>query len=76
MIIKKLNGLFHKHGRVLFGLITIVIIISFVGFLVPGQFYGCGAFNCPYVIVVVQSFFKDVTYADLQNEMRKTAVLQ
>ena len=38
MIIKKLNGMFHKHGRWLFGIITVVIIVSFVGFLAPGQF--------------------------------------
>ena len=40
MIIKKLNTMFHKHSRWLFGGFTIVIIISFMGFLTPGQF-GC-----------------------------------
>ena len=40
MIIKNLNSMFHKHSRWLFGGFTIVIIISFMGFLTPGQF-GC-----------------------------------
>ena len=30
MIIKKLNNLFHKHSRWLFGAFTIVIIVSFM----------------------------------------------
>ena len=35
MIIKKLNSTFHKHNRWLFGAFTIVIIITFLGFLTP-----------------------------------------
>ena len=40
MIIKKLNTVFHKHSKILFGAFTLVIIVSFMGFLTPGQF-GC-----------------------------------
>lgn len=40
MIIKKLNTVFHKHSKVLFGAFTLIIIVSFLGFLTPGQF-GC-----------------------------------
>ena len=42
MIIKKLNSVFHRHSRWLFGLFTIVIIVSFIGFMVPGSFFGFG----------------------------------
>ena len=46
MIIKKLNTMFHKHSRWLFGAFTIVIIVSFMGFLTPGQF-GLDMFSDP-----------------------------
>ena len=36
MVIRSMNSIFHKHGRWLFGIITIIIIVSFVGFLTPG----------------------------------------
>jgi len=37
MIIKKLNSLFHKHARVLFGIFAVIIIIAFMDFLTPGR---------------------------------------
>lgn len=36
MVIRSMNSIFHKHGRWLFGIITVIIIVSFVGFLTPG----------------------------------------
>ena len=36
MVIRRMNSFFHRHGRIFFGGITIVIIVSFVGFLTPG----------------------------------------
>lgn len=36
MVIRRMNSMFKRHGRVMFGLITIVIIVSFLGFLTPG----------------------------------------
>ncbi len=36
MVIRKINSVFARHGRIIFGLITIVIIISFMGFMQPG----------------------------------------
>jgi SurA-like N-terminal domain len=35
MVIRKMNSIFARHGRVLFGLITIVIVISFMGLMSP-----------------------------------------
>ncbi len=36
MVIRKMNSVFQKHGRWLFAIITLFIIVSFVGFLTPG----------------------------------------
>jgi len=36
MVIRKLNSVFARHGRVIFGVITVIIIISFMGFMNPG----------------------------------------
>lgn len=41
MIIKKLNSMFHKHSRLLFGLFTVLIIVAFTDFLTPGRNGGC-----------------------------------
>ena len=42
MVIKSINQLFGKNSRWIFGIFTVVIIISFMGFLTPGTFGGCG----------------------------------
>ena len=65
MIIKKLNSVFHRHSRWLFGLITIVIIISFIGFMVPGSFFGFGP-ETGSGAKVGTAFGKTVTYDDLR----------
>ena len=75
MIIKKLNGMFHKHGRWLFGVITVVIIISFVGFLAPGQF-GFEGLGGPGDTKVGTAFGKKVTYNDLQKQARFITLFQ
>ncbi|MDD3119559.1 MAG: SurA N-terminal domain-containing protein, partial [Victivallales bacterium] len=36
MVIRKMNNMFTRHGRWIFALITLFIIVSFVGFLTPG----------------------------------------
>ncbi len=36
MVIRTMNRIFARHGRIFFTLITIVIIVTFVGFLSPG----------------------------------------
>lgn len=40
MVIRKMNSVFARHGRVLFGLVTVVIIVSFMGFLSPNTGLG------------------------------------
>ena len=73
MIIKKLNSVFHRHSRWLFGLITIVIIISFIGFMVPGSFFGFGP-DTGSGARVGTAFGKKVTYEDLRSVHRNFEV--
>ncbi|MCQ2380612.1 MAG: SurA N-terminal domain-containing protein [Victivallaceae bacterium] len=74
MIIKRLNSMFHRHSRWLFGLFTVIIIVSFLGFLTPGRFgmEGCGS---PEGRVVGEAFGRKVTIGDLQSVNRRVAVL-
>ncbi len=37
MVIRKINSVFARHGRVIFGVITVIIIVSFMGFMQPGS---------------------------------------
>ena len=73
MIIKKLNNVFHRHSRWLFGLFTIVIIVSFIGFMVPGSFFGFGPDNGSGARVGT-AFGKKVTYEDLREIHRNLEV--
>ncbi len=72
MIIKKLNVMFHKHSRWLFGIFTLVIIVSFLGFLTPGQF-GCDGSGMDRA--VGEAFGRKVTFNDLQVQRRQIGVL-
>ena len=36
MVIRKINTVFSRYGRIIFGLITVVIIVAFMGFMQPG----------------------------------------
>jgi len=73
MFINKLNSVFRRHNRLLFGVFTVVVIISFVGFLVPGRFgiEGSG----PEAETVGYAFGDEVTRGDLFAVSRRIAVL-
>ena len=73
MIIKKLNSIFHRHSRWLFGLFTIIIIVSFIGFMVPGSFFGFGP-DTGSSARVGTAFGKKVTYDDLRAVHRNLEV--
>ena len=72
MIIKKLNTVFHKHSRVLFGAFTLIIIVSFLGFLTPGQF-GCGDMQLG-TPPVGEAYGKKVTIEDLRETQRQLSI--
>ena len=69
MVIRSINSVFMRHSRWLFGIFTIVIIISFLGFLTPGQF-GVGGCSDPGTIRVGMAFGEPVSYNDLRAAMQ------
>ena len=73
MVIKKLNTVFHRHSRVLFGAFTIVIIVSFLGFLTPGTF-GFGSCAGPEGIKMGTAYGENVTYGELRDASRHIAI--
>ncbi|WP_176012418.1 peptidylprolyl isomerase [Victivallis sp. Marseille-Q1083] len=68
MAISKINTVFAKHSRVLFGVITVVIIITFVGFLSPSGL--TALFPGGDSEQVGSIFGKKVTYKDVAKEVR------
>ncbi len=69
MVIRSINSVFMRHSRWLFGIFTVVIIISFLGFLTPGQF-GVGGCSDPGTIRVGMAFGEPVSYNDLRSAMQ------
>ena len=67
MVIKKLNNLFHKHSRILFGAFTVLIILAFTDFLTPGNISGCDSASNTQVGT---AFGKKVSADDLQKTYR------
>lgn len=74
MIIKKLNTMFHKHSRWLFGGFTVLIIFSFLGFLTPAQF-GCNGFGSISGRTAGKAFGETITRGDLEQIKRENDVL-
>ena len=71
MVLRSMNSIFTRHGRWLFAIITLVIIVSFVGFLTPGftsLFMGAagGGGNA----TVGTAFGKKVTVTDIRDQAR------
>ncbi len=73
MIIRTINTVFMRHSRWLFGIFTVIIIISFLGFLTPGRF-GVGGCSEPGQMRVGTIFGEEVTYNDLADMQRSIAV--
>ena len=70
MAISKLNTVFAKHHRIIFGVFSVIIIIAFTDFLTPGTgivdaFRGNGKSN-----TVGEIFGKKVTYTELSEQIR------
>lgn len=71
MIIKKLNAVFHKHSRILFGAFTLLIIVAFTDFLTPGNRGGCSSAADT---AVGTAYGKKVTYKELSEFGRNISV--
>ena len=72
MVIRKMNTVLVKHNKILFGIFTVVIIISFVWFFIPGldgsMFFG--ARNQAPNAVVGTIFGKNITNKQFQQAYR------
>ena len=72
MVITKMNNVLVKHSRILFGLFTGIIIISFVWFFTPGAsgniLFGSNPMSPN--AVVGKAFDQDITRAELMEAMK------
>ena len=68
MVIKKLNSLFSKHSRLLFGIFALLIIVAFT----PGLTGGCD--QDPAKQQAGTAFGEKVTYSDLSKFARKVSI--
>ncbi|QSH40547.1 SurA N-terminal domain-containing protein [Lentisphaerota bacterium ZTH] len=73
MVIRKMNSVFARHGRILFGIITVAIIISFVGFLTPGFNGVFSHFGGSSTVGVV--FGKKVSNKDVMAQARRNLII-
>lgn len=78
MVIAKMNSVLVKHSRILFGVITGIIIISFVWFFTPGAdgsiLFGNNAMSPN--AVVGKAFDQDITRSKLMDALRDSVILQ
>lgn len=75
MVLRSMNSLFTRHGRWVFAIITLIIIISFVGFLTPGftsLLSGEGGTGAGRVVGTV--FGKDVTAMQMREQAERNAL--
>lgn len=75
MLIRSINTIFMKHSRWLFGIFTVVIIISFIGFMVPGQF-GIGGLGDPANQPIGQAYGEDVSYREARDAIHGFLIVQ
>jgi hypothetical protein len=73
MLIRKINVVFMKHSRWLFGIFTVIIIVSFMEFLTPGKF-SWGGFSDPSEAPAGTAFGQTVTVGELRDEMEDLVV--
>lgn len=78
MVIAKMNSVLVKHSRILFGVITGVIIISFVWFFTPGADGSILFGNNPMSpnAVVGKAFGQEITRSQLMDAIRDSVILQ
>ena len=71
MVIRKMNSVFARHGRIVFGGITLVIIVAFLGIMTPGQLFPTnrGA------EVIGTAFGQDITVGNIQKQARDAGMI-
>ncbi len=75
MLIRSINTVFMKHSRWLFAVFTVVIIVSFLGFMVPGQF-GMGGCGNPADAAMGQAYGENVSYREAMEAIRGFVIVQ
>ena len=78
MVIRKMNTVLVKHNKILFGIFSIVIIVSFVWFFTPGldgsMFFG--ARNQAPNAVVGSVFGKNITNKQFQQAFQSVVLIR
>lgn len=75
MLIRNMNSVFKRHGRWLFGLITILIIVSFLGFLSPGFTGMFSGSRDPSTGTVGEAFGQTITVEDLRTQNMRSMII-
>ena len=76
MVIQRMNNVLVKHSKVLFGIFTAVIIVSFVWFFTPG-IDGSLLFGGGYSEKSTYGTFQDekITFGDIRKAMRQISIV-
>ena len=74
MVIRKMNSVFARHGRLIFGVVTVIIVVSFMGLLRPSGigsiFSNLGSKN-----VYGEIFGEDVSRNDLKDKADRDLIV-
>lgn len=73
MVIRKMNSMFSKHGRTMFAIITLAVIVSFLGFLTPGfmSLFSPGEKD----MVLGTVFGRKITHQELRDQVGKNMII-
>ncbi len=73
MVIRKMNSMFSRHGRTMFAIITLAVIVSFLGFLTPGF---TSLFNRGGQDMALGSVFgRKITHEEFRNQAGRNMVI-
>ena len=75
MVIRKINTVFSRHGRVIFGVITIIIIISFMGFMQPGSGFSEFFSNWGKRNAYGEIFGKTISHDDIIDKANRSLII-
>ena len=73
MVIRKMNSMFSRHGRTMFAIITLAVIVSFLGFLTPGfmSLFSPGEKD----MVLGTVFGRKITHQELRDQVGKNMII-
>jgi hypothetical protein len=73
MVIRKMNSMFSRHGRTMFAIITLAVIVSFLGFLTPGftSLFSQGGRDMVFGTV----FGRKITHDEFRNQNGRNMII-